>query len=96
MFSELKNCFFFFYFGRFIIFSTLKSAHIVGHVLCANTLTDIGLYKYEQNRVSVLKELAALCVYVSWRVEGRGQWRGGDRWPTCKKIGKGTSETKVL
>lgn len=25
---------------------------------------------------------------------GCGQWQGGDRWPTSKKIGKGTSETE--
>ena len=37
-----------------------------------------------------------LCVYKcpGWWGWWRGQWQGGDRWPTYKKIGKGTSETE--
>lgn len=96
MFSELKNCFFFFLIWKVYFFQHFEvSTYCWTRTMCQHTYRHWA-YKYEQNRVSVLKELAALCVYVSWRVGGRGQWRGGDRWPTCKKIGKGTSETKVL
>lgn len=59
MFSELKN--FFFFFGRFIFFSTLKLAHTVGHVLCANTLTDIGLTNTSKTESLYLRNLL-LCV----------------------------------
>ena len=69
MFSVLKT---FFEYGR-LIFSAPKSAHIVGQILCTSTLTGIGLTNVSKI-VTVRKELAALCVYVSWgAVAGRRQ-----------------------